>query len=183
MQSSEVSDEAITDGDAQGSMLVDSGETIIRFVNLSSFEFVRDDYGYELGEVMGNIVQTPGPVLKSFGGAETYDISNMMSSVAKHAVNMWVTWYCSKLSLRIGTRIVAPVQVFGIGPRPYWEILYDSRPGGEPRNWGKSGHDPADPFTWPPSLGIDIQGVSQSWHTALQVDVTLSDLPKQGAPK
>ena len=153
----------------------DSGEVTINWVNYSKYEFVLDDWGASGSALAGGLVQSPGPKLQAQMGSQCLDFNQFLSSMSKAKTDIWATWYCKEKQLRIGTRIIAPVQVFSMGPRPYWEILFDNRSSGVPRNWGRSGSNPSQPYTWPAAVGFGITATAQSWHTALAIQVVISD--------
>jgi hypothetical protein len=157
---------------------VDSGEIKITFINYSKYEFKRDVTGYTKDFALGNVTSSPGEILKAHSGMESLDISQIAFSwIADGANNAYVTWYSSEIPVRFGARIVAPVQVFGMGPRPYWEVCWDNSPGADP-HWTKSARDPSDPrvfFADGHSKGLTATGRAQSWHTALELTVTISD--------
>ena len=97
--------------------------------------------------------------------------------IADGANNAYVTWYSPEIPVRFGVRIVAPVQVFGMGKRPYWDVCWDNNPGRDPQ-WARSGSDPSDPRTFFADGhvgGLAAIGRAQSWHTALDLTVTISD--------
>ncbi|SFQ03312.1 hypothetical protein SAMN05443579_12053 [Variovorax sp. PDC80] len=160
------------------SAAVDSGEIKITFVNYSKFELRRDVTGYTKDFALGSVTSSPGPVLKARSGMETLDICQIAFSwIADGANNAYVTWYSPEIPVRFGVRIVAPVQVFGMGKRPYWDVCWDNNPGRDPQ-WARSGSDPSDPRTFFADGhvgGLAAIGRAQSWHTALDLTVTISD--------
>jgi len=161
-----------------GAFYVDSGEIKITFVNYSKYDFRRDVTGYTKDIALGSVKSSPGDKLKAGSGMEILDIGQMAFTwIADGANNAYVTWYSPEIQVRFGVRIVAPVQVFGIGPRPYWEVVWDNAPGTNP-NWTRSGGDPSEPrvfFDDGHFKGITATGRAESWHTALDLTVTISD--------
>ncbi|MES2248428.1 MAG: hypothetical protein V4645_14190 [Pseudomonadota bacterium] len=157
---------------------VDSGEIKITFINYSKYEFRRDVTGYTKDFALGSITSSPGTVLKAHSGMESLDICQIAFSwIAEGANNAYVTWYSPEIPVRFGARIVAPVQVFGMGPRPHWEVCWDNNPGADP-HWAKSGSEPSDPrvfFADGHIAGLTATGRARSWHTALDLTVTISN--------
>lgn len=159
-------------------LAVATGEIKITFLNYSKYEFRRDVVGYTKDFAFGSVTSSPGETLKAGSGVEVLDICQIaLSWIADGANNAYVTWYSPKIPVRFGVRIVAPVQVFGIGPRPYWEVVWDNSPQSDP-HWVKSESDPSKPrvFFDGGHIGdLAATGRAESWHTALDLTVTIQD--------
>ncbi|CZR46558.1 uncharacterized protein FPRO_12007 [Fusarium proliferatum ET1] len=83
-------------------------------------------------------------------------------------------WYAPNGSW-FGVNIHCPVQIFGIGTAPYYEVAWSE--------WGKETFfkpvdEPFISFDFPRSLGYDIQIEPQSGHSAIIVDVIINKITK-----
>ncbi|KAI1049370.1 hypothetical protein LB506_005080 [Fusarium annulatum] len=81
-------------------------------------------------------------------------------------------WYAPNGSW-FGVNIHCPVQIFGIGTAPYYEVAWSE--------WGKETFfkpvdEPFISFDFPRSLGYDIQIEPQSGHSAIIVDVIINKI-------
>ncbi|PLP96824.1 hypothetical protein [Cupriavidus pauculus] len=156
--------------------LVDSGEIKLTFTNFSSYTFYRDVWGANQQAVLGNLKKSPGNTLEKHGGMQVLDLGQTAFAwFADGAIDVWMTWYCEELRLRLGAKISAPMQVIGIGPRPYWRASWDNLINQEP-DW-KSPGDPSTQFTFGDraSWKVKVKGKPESWHTALDLVIEITD--------
>lgn len=170
-------DAPIGESDSVSAAYVDSGEVKLTFINYSKYAFRRDVAGCSTDVALGSITSSPGDTLKARSGMEVYDIGQIAFAwIAEGASNLYLTWYSAELRWRFGVRIVAPIQVFGMGPRPYWEVAWDR--GDHDPVWTRSGESPSQPLVFFENghfADLTATGRPESWHTALDVTVTITD--------
>jgi hypothetical protein len=141
----------------------------------SSLTFSLNYNGASLGHGFNQLSQVPGPTLAP-GGQQTMSLGEAMGPVGDS--QFYMTWYEPTSGLRLGVLLHIPVQVGGIGARPYWYVSLDntSDPTQAP-NWVPSGDEPSDPYTWrdlPPNT-FQASATTDSSHEGLIITVTLGN--------
>jgi hypothetical protein len=141
----------------------------LAFTNWSSDTMECIDWEVDLSAITGEIVQTPPDTLAtSYQGVLSW--YQLISGFATGNNAGWVV-YQTPAGQVFGVKIIVPVQVFGIGPRPYWEVTTDGQ------NW--SGNYTSDNYTFDTSVGYNITCSAQSSHSSLFLSISIKDLSKK----
>jgi hypothetical protein len=74
-----------------------------------------------------------------------------------------------------GVNVHVPAQLAGIGYAPYYEVVW-SEPG--KNTWHSPVSDPATPWSFPTSLGYQIDIRTQCGHASIAVSITVARLKK-----
>lgn len=145
------------------------------FSNYSSDTLNRDEYGWMLESGVSGITQQPPDTLVPLSGMGTLEYAqDAVGPIADGDAYIFCCWNTPSGS-RFGLKLYAPVQVIGIGTRPYWYYMYDNDPYSPTIDWIKIG-SPSEQFTWPTSTGYNIQASPVSNHATLTVSVMLQPL-------
>lgn len=121
----------------------------------------------DLSAVTGTVISDPPDTLpQSFqAGLSWYQL---ISGLAAGNNKGWVL-YQAPNGQEFGVRITVPVQVFGIGKAPYWQVSTD---GGS--TWFNK--STSDPYTFPDIMGYDVTVTPTAGHSNLYLSVTINDL-------
>lgn len=145
------------------------------FFNFSSTAFSLATWEAYISAVGGELVQTPGDTLNANSGEQVLSEYQLLSGLASAGADLWTIWYDPNTTWRFGVKIHAPVQIIGIGKRPYWFVMYDQQPPTSAPTWISSGDDPSSPYTWPSELPFNIQATPQSTHDTLFITINVQD--------
>jgi len=147
----------------------------MKFTNGSLKNFDRSVRGANT-TVLDSRVTTPSTSLDS--GASTNDTWDNEVAKVYGALTYWCCWSYPETQLRFGIKIIDGGQPGGIGPRPYWEVMWDLNATEPEPVWIPNGADPSVPYKWPRETGFLINAVAASSHTGLTVNVDIQDIPK-----
>ena len=122
--------------------------------------------------IFGGVETAPGKKLEAMDGLQTFILTFDMSALANGMGAQAIWWTgASGNSVCFGVKLVATAQVFGVGPRPHWEVLTGCL---DDQAWKKSGSVPGDQYTWT-GLPYKIVGTPTSSHESLKVDIVIND--------
>lgn len=154
------------------------GPIVINYTNLSATAFNQSGsftgYGVEKG--VGSLSTMPTDTLSAMGGMTSMEmdenaLSNLMGGYA------WINlgWKDPNTDTHFGLKIYMPVQILHIGSQPYYETAYIIDNSGDP-DWSKPVSNPADPYSFPTSIGYNVACTPKASHTSLSVQVQITDL-------
>lgn len=147
----------------------------IIFLNNSSTTFALNYTGDSLGDGFDSMTIEPGTTLAP-NDKQIMALAGPSGDVVGDS-QFYLTWYDATTGIRLGVLLHIPVQVGGIGKRPYWYVSLDqeSDPTVAP-TWNESGDDPSDAYTWPLPTGSFVASANpDSYHSDLQILVTISN--------
>jgi hypothetical protein len=148
----------------------------IQFSNLSSLGWTRGMSGSSIDSVLQNLTKSPAAHLMAKSGFEQLVADqSTLSFVATGDIDLYCCWYEPVSKQRFGVRLLVPIQVFGIGPAPRWEVMSDSGTTTAAPNWVSSGNDPSKVYEWTGVDGFLIRGSPTAGHSSLTIEVTVRD--------
>lgn len=141
----------------------------IQIMNLTTAAFqLADEYtDWTVVSGVDTIAQSPSATLGAMGGSTTMAMNPAVTGPGAGEVWMSVG-YAMPDGFRFGVKIVVPVQVVGIGARPYYMIAQGSDPA---PHWITPVDDPSKPCKFGPGNMIDVMPVSS--HDVLNVSVSV----------
>jgi hypothetical protein len=129
--------------------------------------------GYTINMGVNSFSQLPGDTLLYGGGQQSMVLnSNAISDLLNGTSWISLGWKNDSTDYHFGIKIYVPLQVMGIGDRPYYQIATGY---GDSLSWTTPVDDPADPYTLSPVVEIQMQVVPTSYHTGLSVVATIKD--------
>ncbi|MFM9853820.1 MAG: hypothetical protein ACKVOJ_13600 [Sphingomonadaceae bacterium] len=146
----------------------------VSFINYSKVDWTRDFYGYVYQEVLSNPGVTPGPTLQAMSGKQSMSIDQMLSTLDQGPLEIFCCWR-SPDGYRIGVRLVATFQMFGMGYRPTWFVMSDQLSPNTHPNWVQSADDPSTPYTWS-GIPFSVVSTPDSEHMSLSLSVQIGDV-------
>jgi hypothetical protein len=163
----------------------------VRFSNLSSRSFTRDIFGlatpttiYMMGvanigdSLLLAFAESPNPSMPS-GDGETMEVDSTsisffsLEDLSKAEFEIFCVWIDQTTNWRFGVKIHVPVQILGIGTRPYYFVMSDNAAPGTTPNWTQPSSDPSQGYSWNNMPGITISASTDSEHTSLSVSVDI----------
>jgi hypothetical protein len=145
----------------------------VNFINYSSIQWNLDQWGSTTESGVSGITQQPSPSMEPNAGQTTFQYQQDMAGVLADGVaGIWCCW--NNGTSRIGVKLWAPLQMFGIGSSPFWYYMSDTDPESANINW-VCNDNRAQQYTWPASLGYNIVAVPNSQSSALTLNVTFQD--------
>jgi hypothetical protein len=143
------------------------------FINYSAIAWARDIMGWVTEAGVSGISQQPPATLQAYAGEGVLQYNqDMLGVIADGAAGIWCCW--NNGSQRFGVKLWAPLQVAGMGDRPYWYVMNDTNLDNSNINWVQIS-DPSDNYTWPSSLGFKIYASPVSDHSNLSVSVSIQN--------
>lgn len=145
----------------------------ITIENLTETEFKTKDnlIGYSTQWGIDSFSQYPEDKLKTGGNTSMVLSSGILAHLGKGGEHFYVC-YKSSEGHTFGVKIKIPVQVLGMGDRPYYEIAKDVS---DPDNidWDKVVDDPSKHYSFELQDGISVDCNPTSGHTSLTVAVCI----------
>lgn len=133
----------------------------------AAFELADEYTGSTVVSGVETVAQSPSPTLAAMGGSTTMAMNP--AATGPGAGEVWMSaGYTMPDGFRFGVKIVVPVQVIGIGARPYYMIAQGSDPA---PHWITPVSDPTMPYKFGPKNTIQVTPVSS--HDTLYLDVTV----------
>ena len=150
----------------------------IEFINNSIVVWNVDKNQKPPNEFGYNLISWPSSALSAEDGTASCIVEDILSKIGAGGTgNNNYFYFCwNDGSWRFGVRININVQVFGMGDRPSWEIMYDQSLESGTISWQSNGSNPADQYVWPSSLGYKIVATPTSEHQSLSIKVEISAL-------
>ncbi|KAI1046922.1 hypothetical protein LB505_013725 [Fusarium chuoi] len=118
------------------------------------------------------IVSKPGKEFKI--GTQALAWSWLASGWAQGEMDGYCIWNTPRGSW-FGVNIHVPVQILGIGTAPYYQVAWSETGKNE---WHTPVDDPATPFTFPKTLGYEIEIKTQCGHASIVANVFVKKLLK-----
>ena len=147
----------------------------IQFYNFcarTSFNKCGNLTGSTVNAGVNTFSQQPGDVLQAGGGQQNMVMdSNVVSEFLNGTNWMSLGWHNSSTGYQFGVRIYVPVQVLGIGSRPYYQVAtgYGSI------EYEDVVDDPSKPWTLNPVVEVQYQITPTSSHQGLAIVATIKD--------
>ena len=143
----------------------------IKYENFSPTTWTRSLSGSSIDAVLQNLNKLPGPHLQAHSGLEEIEADqSILSFIATGAIDLYCCWFDPTTTQRFGIQLWVPLQVFDIGPAPYWYVMSDSQPIGAPVKWISSGNDAASQFNFNVN-GFKINARPVAGHSSLDITV------------
>ena len=154
------------------------GPIEISFLNESrtTFDKWSAATGYLVEKGIGGITSTPTETLPALGGTTSMGMDqNVLSNLVGGVASIRVGWVSPTTGVCFGVQITMPVQVLHIGHQPYYETA-NGVGGHTVPTWSKPVSNPANPSSFPTTIGFHVTCTPKAGHTSLTVSVKITDL-------
>lgn len=142
----------------------DGASYTITFNNYTPDTFPLIYWGADLQDGFGYLVTQPSGDLIG-RGQQTLSFTQILSSVDVGPMDGYVLFSTPDGQFYVGITLQVPLQVFEIGPAPYYQ----------PAQNGSWGPDlTSQPFKYPTSIGYSVSVSPSAGHTSLSVLVTIN---------
>ena len=149
----------------------------INFLNNSAVVWAPDTNQKPPNEFGYNLVSWPGASLAAMDGAATCIVQDVASKLGAGGTGdenyFFFCW--NDGTYRFGVKINVNLQLFGMGDRPSWQVMWDQNLNSPDITWQSNGDDPADQFSWPSSLGYGVVATPTSNHQSLSIKVMITN--------
>ncbi len=146
----------------------------VKFVNLTGSDFSRDYFGYVYQKLLSGPGTMPDSTLQKRGGSQSMSIDQMLSELDQGPLEIFCSWRTPD-GHRFGVRLHANFQMFGLGNRPNWYVMTDTKTLFSPPDWQDSGSDPSIPYSWTSDFPFKITATPDSEHTALSLTIQIDE--------
>ena len=142
----------------------------ISFENYSGTGFYLQQWTVPDSTAISNETD-PTDTLQAIDGSTSIGCDMTLGIIGNGPYDMYCLWTANDNSFTFGVKIHVPIQVYGMGTRPYYEVMSGSGAISSP-SW--SGSHTSDNYTWS-GLPVKITATPNSAHTSLSVDVQISN--------
>jgi hypothetical protein len=136
------------------------------FLNYTEDTFTLNDFEMQVQEGLTTITQEPSGPLTS-GETQTLAWTEMLSNVASGDTWGYIIYFIPSTSTWFGVKIIVPIQVFDIGPAPYYQVWV---------NGAWKGDYTSQPYTFSSDTGYSIVVSPVAGHTSLSVQVQINGI-------
>jgi hypothetical protein len=143
----------------------------VRFSNSSSITFSKCEQNLNKELFSGNIISEPSKYLNKDAGVEFIAV-NQFGAFLEQSADLAVAWRDPTSGHIFGVKAHVPVQIFGIGTEPYYEVKWYN--GHETKDW----HKPCEQtkvFNFPDNLAFRVEVRAQCSHQTIQISVNVGN--------